>query len=232
MSNGKAVVLKKNEVAPDTNVNATELTVMASGCTEITDQEDYEYIFRARVDLKQCERNVVAELGPAKRTTYVSHRDATDRFNRHMNPILEAGRHLDSLLADWGEKMKREREKMQRAADALAIKESREDLQEEAKAAEISGATKKEINAILRSNPVVQSVRVAPVFTKLSGVRTPPIQWSCVVTDFPKLVRWVAERPEDRQQYIYANMPVLNTLARHQHEMFTVPGCKIQKGRK
>lgn len=197
----------------------------------IVDQESYNYVaLILRDEIKPIETEIEKELGAAKDITYRAWKDACDRYNRFMAPVAQAKKLANRLIGEWDEAQEHARQEAQRAADEEARKREEEERLAAAIAAEEAGANKREVKAILESPAPLQTVKLAPTYEKMQGVRTPPAIWSCRVDDKLSLVKFVAKNPR-WLHLLEPVMPQLNGLARTQKELFAVPGCTAIKQR-
>lgn len=194
----------------------------------VKDQASYDEAAKIVLDLlTPREKQIEGELGAAKKKTYEAYKDASDRYNRFMNPVVDAKKTLKQKCGTWEQEQRAIREREQRRLDEEARQREQEERAQLAVHAEDAGASKREVNAILDAPTAVVAQKAAPTFQKATGLRTREI-WSASVVNKVALVKHIAKNPA-LIHLLDANMSNLNGMARAQKELLALPGVVAQK---
>ena len=193
----------------------------------IADQETYNFAAAIYKDAAAMEKKIEEELGTAKAVTHKAWKDASDRYNRFMEPVLQAKKLASSKAKSWEDLQEHIRQQQQREAEEQARKQEEDARLAEAESAQQAGAAPEEVDAILETPLPTPPVRVAPTFDRVPGV-TRERPYSAKVVSLLLLVRYVAANPQ-YLNLVEANFPALNALARAQQNLLQIPGVKSDR---
>ncbi len=181
---------------------------------EIVCQEDANKASELRRQLKALEAEIRASFDPIVEQAYKAHKEAIAQRDEHLKPVLEAQKRLNSLLADWQEKVEAEARK--KMAEEL---ERRRKEEEEKRLAEAEMLAKNGFQDIAEKKleePIVVSVNIeAP---KTEGVNFAEI-WDFEIIDIREIPR----------EYLTPDYAKIRAMVRATKGTLEIPGVKIFK---
>jgi hypothetical protein len=167
---------------------------------------------RIKLRIKMLEEERMAQTRPLDE----SKKRIIDFFRPHLARLEDARIHLNQVMVTWTVEQEARRREEERRLQEEARKRAEEEALRQALEAEQAGE-KEEAEAILQEPVYVPPVKVASNIpkSKESHIRE---SWSAQVVDLMGLVKGIASG-KVAIQAIEANMPFLNTQARHYREM-------------
>lgn len=192
---------------------------------QIVSAEDAERaLVWLRDEIVPRRKAVEAWFAPFKQRAHDAHRALCEEEKRILALIPEAL--IRQKVGAYQAAQRRQREQAEREAAAEARRLA-EIAQAAAFDAAVAAGDDRTAEAILEAP--APPIAVAPV-TVAAPVAVAGISqrttWAAEVTDFAALVRWVAESPAERQQYVAPVMPALNGVAKRLKSALAIPGVR------
>lgn len=220
----------------------------------IRDQGSYDRTIQLLAVVKSIQDGEeIKEMRIAVDKAHEAHGAALKVWHRFWDPLEKIEKLLKGKILDFDRKKKAEEEAKQRALEAAEQKKrddearrireeaDRKAREEAAKVQRDRTLTKAEkqatIEDIKSSAQVVAEEQiatvhaapmptVAPMYERSNAVSARQ-NWTAEVTDFAKLVLWVAQSPADRIHYVQANDQALRAAAKSMKTMGKIPGVRI-----
>lgn len=193
----------------------------------ITIRTDEEFS-RAGEWLRTRCKAVLAEVNrafdPIIRKAHDAHREALAQKQRIAAPIEQAERIVKGALAAYSREQERQRQEVQRAAEAAARKLAEEEALRTAQALQDAGRAD-EADAVLEQPLPVMPVVVQKPAPVAAGVSM-RVAYRAEVTSLLALVQHVAAHPENLN-LVQANGVALNQLARSMRSDLAIPGVRV-----
>jgi len=183
---------------------------------EILTAEDHEQACTLEREWADHEKQALALVEPACEASHRAWKANVALRDRLAGAFERARRTLKAKLGAWRETERRRIEDEARLARAAAQRVVEEEALERAQRYQDAGrpAAAEAALTILPAAPVVTAARPpAPMGVNVRKT------WSAEVTDFPALIKWVAENPAQRSQYLLPAMPALNAQAKAMKEV-------------
>jgi hypothetical protein len=192
----------------------TSLTVLEAVKTlEIHSAEDNALAAGFAKELKKFQAEIEQSYRPSVDAAHLAHKTILAELNSQIEPYKKAESAVKAAMLKWakeeGERVAAERRKAEAEAEAR---------RKEAEALAYIGD--KEAAAEIMAQPL----ELAREPEKVEGISS-RVLWSAEVVDIKQLCLAIAQGivpPE----YVSANMPALNSMARMAKEAFAVPGCR------
>lgn len=220
----------------------------------IRSQETYDRTVQLLAVVKSIQDGEeIKEMRTAVDKAHEAHGAALKVWHRFWDPLEKIEKLLKSKILDFDRKKKAEEEAKQRALEAAEQKkrdEAARKIREEAekKAREEAARVQRDrtltkaekqatIEDIKASAQVVAEEQIAtvqaapmptiaPMYDRSAAVSARQ-NWTAEVTDFTKLVLWVAQSPADRIGYLQPNDQALRSAAKAMKSMAKIPGVRI-----
>jgi hypothetical protein len=132
---------------------------------------------------------------------------------------------LRTMIGAWEQAQERIRQEAERKAQEEARKREEEARLALAVQAEQAGATEETVEEIIATPLPAPVLVAAPTFQRAEGYSKPVERWKAELVDIKALCRAVAEGKASTE-FVQANLPALNSLARAMKGTFNIPGCK------
>lgn len=222
----------------------------------IKDQASYDTCVEIGKAAHALTKIVDERHDPAVKQAFALHKTLVANKKADMEPIEEAKKIAGAKIRVWDDeqraiKQRLEAEARQRAAEAQAEADR---IERERQAAErirmenerialaesiaAEGASEAEVDSILNIPiqvapmvvPQVVAAAVEPTHEKASGVSSTGFNYSVKVVSLPTLLAFAMTLPEQPLSlYVEAAEKSLNSMARKQEDLFSVPGCELVK---
>jgi hypothetical protein len=194
---------------------------------EVRDQSSYELACGALKEIKAVRRQIEADRKQLKEGVLTAGRAIDEKAKKADAPWKSAEEALAPRITGYLAEQERIRREEQRRLEPEARKQAQEEQLAAAIAAEQSGASEAEVEAIVNEEPVQAPMPVATQrVQRVAGVST-TTTYGAECIDVAALCRHVIAT---RQYHlIEPNGPALNKLAQAQRDKFSVPGCKLLK---
>jgi len=184
----------------------------------ITDQASYDHCNRLLKDAKSKFKIIIEKLEPKKQKAYGAYKEWINLIDELTGPLKTIEIILKKKIGVWLQEQERIRQK---AIDAAKRKVEEQRLAD-AEELEKQGC-QKEAEKIIDKPMRINEKAVAPAVQ--SGGSFTTTRWSAEVVNIMALIKAVAEgkAPVD---CLLPNTSLLNKLAIHQKEKFSIPGVK------
>ena len=205
-------------VNPEVKQEAAEIHNRATAL-QIKDDESMQKGAKILREIKTVRKRVKEVFKPILDAQKEAMNKTKAEFSKYDSPLKTAEGMLKNRLGDY----QNEQEQKRKAEEAKLQEQARKQAEEIklAQAKQLEDAGQKDMaDAVLEQDVKVPVVKIEE--TKAEGVSTRE-NWSAEVTDFRELVEAVAsgDFPLD---YLEANQPALNAMARATKRAFKVPG--------
>ncbi len=192
----------------------------------VASNEDYEQGEILLASCKQIENEIHATFDPIVDKANQAHKEAVAQRKKYLDPIEEGRRILKGKMITYQQEQERIRQEEQRQAEEESKRRSEEEALAAAVQAEQEGDTET-AEAILaepvRAAPVIIP-KTAPAPSRLSAGRT---MWYAEVTDLKALCKAIVDGKAPIT-YIQANMTALNSRAKSDKNLLSIPGVQAK----
>ncbi len=179
-------------------------------------------------DWSTKEKRAAALVEPARDASHKAWKANVNIYDQLVGPYERARKTIKAKIGAWREAERKRNEAEAERLRKLAERQVEDEALARAARAEAAGRPK-EADALLRIMPAAPVVVAASPPESL-GVSTRK-NWTAEVYDIDALIRWVAENPAHRRQYLAAAMPALNQQAKAMKECMNsdpepIPGVR------
>lgn len=196
----------------------------------IRDQQTYDGAVSLRRAVKALRAEAERVNRPLIASAYETHRKACARLKDEDGPLEEAERKISRLIANWDDEQRKKADEEARRIKEEAARKQAEEFEAELRAAELAGASKEEVKALIveeEARPLVLPAKPAPVYQAAKGVSV-SATYSAAVTSMKMLLAHLIEHPE-YINLVKIDQPALDRMARTMKENFKLPGCQLMK---
>lgn len=177
---------------------------------------------------KGFQSEIEASYRPIVEKAHEAHKAALAELKAQLKPYEEAEKALKRAMIAWDSAERERIANARREAEEKARKEAEEAALAEAAFLEASGDTRA-ADAVLEAPIIVKPVE-APAIEKAEGTSVREV-WTARVVDIKALCLAVAQGAVPAE-YVEANLPALNSLARMLKQSMAVPGVEAVAERK
>lgn len=218
-----ATMIQIEKPAPPAIVAELSPLVAAARAFRVVDVETHAAALERIKRLRSGEKGIEEHFARAKKSASDAHKEIVAAVSALLGPIAEARRIYDNSAGAYEQEERRKAEEEQHRLQEKARLEEEERQLAAAQEAQDRGDTDGAESII--SEPVsAPLITVAPQVAKVEGVSN-RTTWSAEVTDFERLVVYVAAHPE-WLSLLDANLPNLNRLAVAQRQALAIPGVR------